>query len=59
MLVKTGKAERISSVVMAIVLCQMLQRPVVDPAAGTTVRAGVALDGFVFLNRMSFLQRKC
>lgn len=59
MLVKTGKAERIFSALMAIVLCQMLQRPVLDLAASTAVRAGVALDGFVFLNRMSFLPRKC
>lgn len=35
-----------------------MQRPVVDPAASTTVCAGVVLDGFVFLNKMSFLQRK-
>lgn len=41
-LVKTGKAERISSVLMAIVLCQTRPRPV-HPAAGVAVHAGVAL----------------
>lgn len=53
MVVETGKAERISSVLVAIALCQMLQRPAVAPGAG------VALDPFVLLNKRSFLQRNC
>lgn len=56
MLLKTGKARKVSSVLTALVLLGAAE---VDPGASTVVCAGVVLDGSVFLNRMSFLQRKC
>lgn len=56
MLLKTGKTEKVSSVLTAVVLSGAAK---VDPGASTPVCAGVVLDGSVFLNRMSFLQRKC